>query len=82
MASHLFFFSKSLAHFKKYSLCVRMTINALILFNVDGEIISQAYVFHAELAFFWNTRCQVTFADYAPNYPFLKSVGYKLSSDI
>ena len=76
------FFSKSFTHPKKHSLYVTMTINALILFNVGGEIFSQAHVFHAQLAFFWNTRCQVTFADYAPNHPFLKSVVHKLSSDI
>ena len=67
---------------KKWLNNVKMTINVLILFNVDGEISSQAHVFHAQFAFFWNTRCRVTFADYAPNHPFLKSVVHKLSSDI
>ena len=53
-----------------------------MLLNLHVEIFSHVSMFHAQLVVSWNARCQVTFADYAPKHPFVKSVVHKLSSDI
>ena len=45
------------------------------------EIFSHVSIFQAQLVVSWNARRQVTFADYALNHLFLRSVAHKLFSD-
>ena len=47
-----------------------------------SETTESVNMFDAQFVVSWKARCQVTFADYALNHPFLKSVVHKLSIDM